>query len=100
MSKRLLFFLCAALACGVFVAACGGDDSGGGTAGTQQTGSTEGVKTIDPKSMDGAKGTVTYCSGKGTSVRHLGISSTATIAAMIRPAPSQATAVSRSSFSR
>ena len=69
MSKRLLFLLCAALACGVLVAACGGDDSssGGGTAGTSQTGSTEGVKTIDPKSMDNAKGTVTYCSGKDTS---------------------------------
>ena len=67
MSKKLLFLLCAALACAVLVAACGGDDSGGGTAGTSQTGSTEGVKTIDPKSMDGAKGTVTYCSGKDTS---------------------------------
>jgi multiple sugar transport system substrate-binding protein len=68
VSKRLLFLLCAALACGVLVAACGGDDSsGGGTAGTTETGTTEGVKAVDPKSMDGAKGTVTYCSGKDTS---------------------------------
>jgi multiple sugar transport system substrate-binding protein len=67
VSKRLLFLLCAALACGVLVAACGGDDSGGGTAGTTQTGSTEGVKTVDAASMDSAKGTATYCSGKDTS---------------------------------
>jgi len=52
----------------VLVAACGGDDSsGGGSAGTTQTGSTEGVKAVDPASMNGAKGTVTYCSGKDTS---------------------------------
>jgi multiple sugar transport system substrate-binding protein len=67
VSRRLLFLLCAALACGVLVAACGGDDSGGGTAGTTETGSTEGVKAVDPASMNGAKGTVTYCSGKDTS---------------------------------
>jgi multiple sugar transport system substrate-binding protein len=68
VSKKLLFLLCAALACGVLVAACGGDDSGGGgTAGTTETGTTEGVKAVDPASMDGAKGTVTYCSGKDTS---------------------------------
>jgi len=59
--------LCAALACGVLVAACGGDDSGGSTAGTSETGSTSGVKTVDPKSMDSAKGSATYCSGKDTS---------------------------------
>jgi trehalose/maltose transport system substrate-binding protein len=67
VSKRLLFLLCAALACGVLVAACGGDDSGGGSSGTSETGSTEGSKTIDVKSMDGAKGEATYCSGKDTS---------------------------------
>jgi trehalose/maltose transport system substrate-binding protein len=66
VSKRLLLLLCAALACAVLVAACGGDDSGG-TAGTAETGATEGVKAVDPASMDGAKGTVTYCSGKDTS---------------------------------
>jgi multiple sugar transport system substrate-binding protein len=67
VSKRLLLLLCAAFACAVLVAACGGDDSGGSTAGTTETGSTSGVKTVDVKSMDNAKGTVTYCSGKDTS---------------------------------
>ena len=36
-------------------------------AGTEETGSTEGVKAVDPASMEGAKGEVTYCSGKDTS---------------------------------
>jgi multiple sugar transport system substrate-binding protein len=67
VSKRLLFLLCAALACAVLVAACGGDDEGGGGAGTEETGSTSGVKAVDPASMDGATGSVTYCSGKDTS---------------------------------
>src|SRR5690242_18017291 len=68
VSKRLLLLLCTALALGVLVAACGGDDSGGGgTAGTSETGSTSGVKAVDPASMDNAKGTATYCSGKDTS---------------------------------
>jgi multiple sugar transport system substrate-binding protein len=66
VSKRLLLLLCAALACGV-LAACGGDDNGGGSAGTSESGATEGVKQVDPKSMENAKGTVTYCSGKDTS---------------------------------
>ena len=71
MSKRFILMLCAALLCGVFVAACGGDDSsGGGSSGSSSTasnGQTEGAKTIDPASMDSAKGTVTYCQGKDTS---------------------------------
>jgi multiple sugar transport system substrate-binding protein len=68
VSKRLLFLLCAALACAVLVAACGGGGgSSGGGAGTQETGSTSGVKSVDPASMNGAKGSVTYCSGKDTS---------------------------------
>jgi multiple sugar transport system substrate-binding protein len=55
---------CAALLGGV-VAGCGSDDeSGGGT--SQESGTTEGAKAIDPKSMDGAKGEVTYCTGKDT----------------------------------
>jgi len=53
---------------GGVVAGCGGDDdSGGGTAGTTETGSTEGTKKIYPAAMDGAKGNVTYCTGKDTS---------------------------------
>jgi trehalose/maltose transport system substrate-binding protein len=67
VSQRLLLLLCAALACGVLVAACGGDDNGESTAGTSETGTTEGVKKVDPASMENAKGSVTYCSGKDTS---------------------------------
>src|SRR5215210_5290228 len=66
--------LCAALMCGVFVAACGDDSGGGGgggggggSAGSSESGQTEGAKTIDPASMEGAKGEVTYCQGKDTS---------------------------------
>lgn len=66
MTKRLVLMMCAALLCGVFVAACGGDE-GGGAAGTQETGATEGAKTIDPASMETAEGEVVYCTGKDTS---------------------------------
>jgi multiple sugar transport system substrate-binding protein len=61
--------MCAVLACGVLVSACGGDDedTGGGTAGTEETGATEGAKTIAPSEMEGAKGEVVYCTGKDTS---------------------------------
>jgi multiple sugar transport system substrate-binding protein len=58
---------CAALM--VVAAGCGGDDSssGGGGGGTgSENGTTAGAKVIDPASMDGAKGTVTYCQGKDT----------------------------------
>jgi len=59
---------CAALMGGL-VAGCGDDDEGGGggTAGTQETGATKGAKAIDVASMEGAKGNVTYCTGKDTS---------------------------------
>ena len=68
MSKRLLYLLCMALACAVFVAACGEDEGGGGSeGGSQETGATEGAKAIDPASMDNAEGEVTYCLGKDTS---------------------------------
>jgi multiple sugar transport system substrate-binding protein len=67
MSKRLLYLLCMALACAVFVAACGDDEEGGGEGGSQETGATEGAKAIDPASMDSASGDVTYCLGKDTS---------------------------------
>jgi len=68
--------LCAALLCGVFVAACGSDDGGGGGGGggggsssssSSESGATKGAKTIDPSLADNAKGTVTYCQGKDTS---------------------------------
>jgi multiple sugar transport system substrate-binding protein len=74
VTKRFVLMLCAALMCGVFVAACGGDDSssGGGGGGASSSGgggtkTTEGAKVIDPASADSAKGTVTYCQGKDTS---------------------------------
>jgi multiple sugar transport system substrate-binding protein len=59
---------CVALMGGL-LGACGGDDDsgGGGSSGGTSTGSTSGAKTIDPASMDGAKGEVTYCTGKDTS---------------------------------
>jgi multiple sugar transport system substrate-binding protein len=73
VSKRLMVFLSVALTCGGLVAACGSSSSGGSSSGTGgttsggSTGSTTGAKVIDVKSMNGAKGTVTYCQGKDTS---------------------------------
>ena len=55
----------AAVAMAVGVAACGSDDSGGGGGGGKAQ--TKGSKAIDVASMDGAKGNVTYCTGKDTS---------------------------------
>ena len=55
----------------MLLAACGGDDGsgggGGGGAGSEDTGLTEGAKVVDVASMEGAKGDVTYCTGKDTS---------------------------------
>jgi multiple sugar transport system substrate-binding protein len=69
VSKRLIYLLCMALACGVFIAACGDDDDagGGGSGADQETGATEGAKAIDVGAMDSAKGDVTFCLGKDTS---------------------------------
>ena len=52
-------------------AACGddgdsGDSGSGGGGGATETGSVEGAKVIDPKLMDGAKGEITFCTGKDT----------------------------------
>ena len=69
MLRRLLYLLCMVLACGV-LAACGEDEDeggGGGGAGSEETGATEGAEVIDPASMEGASGDVTYCLGKDTS---------------------------------
>ena len=52
---------------GGFITACGDDEGGGTSGGNEETGSTEGAKAIDPASMEGAKGEVTYCTGKDTS---------------------------------
>jgi multiple sugar transport system substrate-binding protein len=61
--------LAAALTCvAALLAGCGDDssDSGGGGTATQEQKIT-GAKTIDPGSMEGAKGNVTFCTGKDTS---------------------------------
>ena len=69
VTKRLILMLCAALLCGVFVAACGDDSSssGGSGGGSSESGTTSGAKAIDPSLADNAKGEVTYCQGKDTS---------------------------------
>ena len=67
MSKRLMELLCLLTACALLVAACGDDDDGGGGGGAETTTTTEGVKAIDPASMESASGDVTYCTGKDTS---------------------------------
>jgi multiple sugar transport system substrate-binding protein len=69
LSKKLLYLLCAALACGVLIGACGGDDEeegGGAPSGQEETGVTEGAKVIDPASMESATGEVSYCTGQDT----------------------------------
>jgi multiple sugar transport system substrate-binding protein len=69
MRGRFGFAVLAALVCALVLAACGGGDGGGGGGG-ESAGSganqTEGAKVIDPNSMNGAKGNVTYCQGKDT----------------------------------
>ena len=70
MSKRLILMLCAALMCGVFVAACGDDEwwwRRRRRRRSEETGATEGAKVIDPSLAENAKGEVTYCQGKDTS---------------------------------
>jgi multiple sugar transport system substrate-binding protein len=69
VSKRIVYLICMALACAVLVAACGDDDDGGGGgggAGTEEAGSTEGAKVIDPASMENASGNIAYCTGQDT----------------------------------
>jgi multiple sugar transport system substrate-binding protein len=67
--RRFAFLLCALLACGALIAACGEDDGGGGSSGATggESGATEGAKVIDLSLADNAKGTVRYCQGKDTS---------------------------------
>ena len=57
MSKRFIYLLCMALACAVFVAACGEDEGGDGGGGDTETGATEGAKAVDPASMESARAT-------------------------------------------
>jgi multiple sugar transport system substrate-binding protein len=64
---KVLWVVCLACAMAFAVGACGSDDSGGGGGSSSGTGQTKGAKAIDVKSMDNAKGNVTYCTGKDTS---------------------------------
>jgi multiple sugar transport system substrate-binding protein len=69
MFRRLAILCSVLLACGALLAACGDDEGGGEGAGggaAESTGQTEGAKVIDPKLMEGAKGTVKFCQGKDT----------------------------------
>ncbi|HEX2102668.1 MAG TPA: extracellular solute-binding protein [Solirubrobacteraceae bacterium] len=58
----------AALLLGLAAAGCGGDDGGGGGSATEggESRQVQNAKVIDLASMDGAKGRVTYCTGKDT----------------------------------
>ena len=73
MLRRNVLAAAAAMLLGVTAASCGGDDGGGsGGSGSGASGSGSGgqvvknAKVIDLASMDGAKGKVTYCTGKDT----------------------------------
>src|SRR3954453_23924323 len=65
--SRLVLVVCLAAVMAVVVAACGSDSSSGGGGGSSGGAKITGAKTIDPKSMDNAKGNVTYCTGKDPS---------------------------------
>jgi multiple sugar transport system substrate-binding protein len=59
--------LAACAAAAIALAGCGGDDGGGGGgSGGGQAGATKQAKAIDTGAMKGAKGNVTYCTGKDT----------------------------------
>jgi multiple sugar transport system substrate-binding protein len=66
MMRRGGLAVCAAMA--IALAGCGGDDSGGGgsSGGGGKASATKDAKAIDPGAMKGAKGKVTYCTGKDT----------------------------------
>jgi multiple sugar transport system substrate-binding protein len=66
VSRRLVYLLCTALACGA-LAACGEDEEGGSEGGSEESGATEGAQVIDVNAMEGATGDVTFCLGKDTS---------------------------------
>jgi multiple sugar transport system substrate-binding protein len=70
---RLAAAVVAAALVPVFAAGCGGSDddggsggSGGGGASSGQSAVTKNAKTIDLNAMRGAKGRITYCTGKDT----------------------------------
>src|SRR5215213_10659689 len=65
--SQLVLAVCLSVVMAVVVAACGSDSGSGGGGGSSGGTKIEGAKKIDPKSMDNAKGNVTYCTGKDTS---------------------------------
>jgi multiple sugar transport system substrate-binding protein len=65
MQGRTMMAWVCALLCASLIG-CGGDDGGGGGGSSSSEGATEGAKVIDPGLMEGAKGQVTYCTGKDT----------------------------------
>src|SRR3954471_5064231 len=65
--SKLVLAVCLSVVMAVVVAACGSDSSSGGGGGSSGGAKISGAKKIDPASMDGAKGNVTYCTGKDTS---------------------------------
>src|SRR3954454_21938455 len=65
--SKLVLAVCLSVVMAVVVAACGSDSSSGGGGGSSGGAKITGAKTIDPASMDNAKGDVTYCTGKDTS---------------------------------
>ena len=64
MRRGTFTAIAAALVLGL--AGCGDDGGGEAESGGGDEGVTADAKVIDPKSMEGAKGTVTYCTGKDT----------------------------------
>src|SRR3954451_3664333 len=66
--SKLVLVACLAAVMALVVAACGSSSSSSGGGGGSSGGAKiTGAKTIDPASMDNAKGDVTYCTGKDTS---------------------------------
>jgi multiple sugar transport system substrate-binding protein len=71
VARRIRLAAAAAIATGLAAAACGGGGDSGGGGGSASTGNgaprpVKNAKVIDPGSMQGAKGRVTYCTGKDT----------------------------------
>ena len=71
MARRIWLAAAAAIATGLAAAACGGGGDSGGGGGSASSGNgapraVKNAKVIDLQSMQGAKGRVTYCTGKDT----------------------------------
>jgi multiple sugar transport system substrate-binding protein len=71
VARRIWLAAAAAIATGLAAAACGGGGDSGGGGGSASSGNgapraVKNAKVIDLQSMQGAKGRVTYCTGKDT----------------------------------